>query len=167
MRRSFTELSQVIKMHVVSQCSHTIDREIFAVRNLFRRKLNTRNILCNVHRSMPILVAKDWQRNLDYAKNLQAKYFTGKNIPIYDSFSVCTCSHNACTCTCTCMYTCICVCSCACTCNCMILPFRRPEWCFAHQEKAWSSWKWWPETQTTKTSRLSVRWRAVSHRNER
>ena len=32
--------------------------------------------MCNVRRSIPILVAKVWQRNLDYAKNLQAKYFT-------------------------------------------------------------------------------------------
>ena len=32
---------------------------------------------------MPILVAKVWRRNLDYAKNLQAKCFTGENIPIY------------------------------------------------------------------------------------
>ena len=42
-----------------------------------------RNILCNVHRPIPILVAKVWQRKLDYAKNLQAKYFTGENIQIY------------------------------------------------------------------------------------
>ena len=33
---------------------------------------------CNVHRPEPILVAKVWRRNLDYAKNLQAKYFTDK-----------------------------------------------------------------------------------------
>ena len=26
---------------------------------------------------------KVWWRNLDYEKNLQAKYFTGENIPIY------------------------------------------------------------------------------------
>ena len=57
--------------------------QIFAIKNffvddLFRQKLNTRNILCNVRRPIPILVAKIWQRNLDYAKNLQAKYFTGK-----------------------------------------------------------------------------------------
>ena len=30
-----------------------------------------------------ILVAKVWRQKLDYAKNLQAKYFTGENIPIY------------------------------------------------------------------------------------
>ena len=43
--------------------------------------LNTRNILCNVRRPIPILVAKVQRRNLDYAKNLaiQAKYFTGEN----------------------------------------------------------------------------------------
>ena len=30
------------------------------------------------------LVARVWQRNLDYVKNFQAKYFTGENnIPIY------------------------------------------------------------------------------------
>ena len=29
------------------------------------------------------MVAEVWQQNLDYTKNLQAKYFTGKNIPIY------------------------------------------------------------------------------------
>ena len=40
-----------------------------------------RNILCNISRSIPILVAKDLvrRRNLDYAKNLQAKYFTGES----------------------------------------------------------------------------------------
>ena len=40
-------------------------------------------ILCNVRRPIPILVAKVWQRKLDYVKFLQAKYFTSKNIPIY------------------------------------------------------------------------------------
>ena len=29
------------------------------------------------------MVTKVWQRKLDYAKNLQAKYFAGENIPIY------------------------------------------------------------------------------------
>ena len=42
----------------------TVDREIFVVKifmdNLFQRKLNTRNILCNVPRPIPILVAKVW-----------------------------------------------------------------------------------------------------------
>ena len=42
-----------------------------------------RNILCNVRRPIPILVAKLWQQKLDYAKSLQAKYFTSENIPIY------------------------------------------------------------------------------------
>ena len=41
------------------------------------------HILCNVCRSIPILVTKVWRRKLDYAKNLQAKYFTDENIPIY------------------------------------------------------------------------------------
>ena len=27
-----------------------------------------------------------WRRNLDYVKNLQAKYFTGENTPIYGIF---------------------------------------------------------------------------------
>ena len=40
-------------------------------------------ILCNAHRPIPVLVAKVWQRKLDHAKNLQAKYFTGENILIY------------------------------------------------------------------------------------
>ena len=53
------------------------------VNNLFQRKLNTRNILCNICQPIPILVAKVWRRKLDYMKNLQAKYFTGENIPIY------------------------------------------------------------------------------------
>ena len=35
--------------------------------------------------ALTILVAEVWRRNLDYTKNLQAKYFTGKNIPIYGS----------------------------------------------------------------------------------
>ena len=30
-----------------------------------------------------ILVAQVWQRNVDYMKILQAKCFTGENIPIY------------------------------------------------------------------------------------
>ena len=68
--------------------SHTIDRENFVVKiffgdDLFQQKLNAQNILHNVHWPIPILVAKVWQRNLDYTKNLQAKYFTGKNIPVY------------------------------------------------------------------------------------
>ena len=42
-----------------------------------------RNILCNVRRPIPILIAKVWRRNLDYTKNLQAKYFTHENILIY------------------------------------------------------------------------------------
>ena len=41
------------------------------------------NVLHNICRPIPILVAKVWRWNLGYAKNLQAKYFTGKNIPIY------------------------------------------------------------------------------------
>ena len=45
--------------------------------------LNVRNILYNVRWPIPILVAKVWWRKLDYAKNLQAKYFTDENIPIY------------------------------------------------------------------------------------
>ena len=39
-------------------------------------------ILCNVRRPILILVAKVW-RHLNYVKYLQAKYFTGENIPIY------------------------------------------------------------------------------------
>ena len=31
------------------------------------------------------MVAKVWRQKLDYVKNLQAKYFTGKNILIYGS----------------------------------------------------------------------------------
>ena len=43
-----------------------------------------RNILCNIlYQPIPILVAEVWRRNLEYVKILQAKYFTGKNIPIY------------------------------------------------------------------------------------
>ena len=63
------------------QC-YTVDREFF-VDDLFRWKLNTRTILHNVHRPIPILVAEVWWRNLYYVKNLQAKYFTGENIVIY------------------------------------------------------------------------------------
>ena len=55
----------------------------FFIDDLFRRKLNTRNILCNVHWPIPILVTKVWRRKLDYAKNLQAKYFIAENILIY------------------------------------------------------------------------------------
>ena len=46
--------------------AHTVDCEIFVVK---------------------ILIPKVWQRKLGYAKNLQAKYFTGKNIPIYGSYN--------------------------------------------------------------------------------
>ena len=46
--------------------------------SLFRWKLNTQNILCNICWPIPILVAKVWQWNLDYAKNLQAKYLLAK-----------------------------------------------------------------------------------------
>ena len=69
---------------------YIVDREIFVVKNfsstIFWQKLNTRNILCNVCQPIPILVAEVWQRNLDYAKNLQAKYFTGENILIYGTY---------------------------------------------------------------------------------
>ena len=51
--------------------------------DLFRQKLMTPNILCNVCQPIPILVAKVWRQNLDYVKNLQVKYFTGENILIY------------------------------------------------------------------------------------
>ena len=46
-----------------------------------------RNILCNVRLRIPILVAKVWQRKLDNVKNLQVKYFTGENIPIYGNLN--------------------------------------------------------------------------------
>ena len=51
----------------------------------FSNENSTREIFCvtYVHQPIPILVAKVWQRKLDYAENLQAKYFTGENIPIY------------------------------------------------------------------------------------
>ena len=67
---------------------NTVDREIFVIKifsstTFSDENLNMQNILCNIRRPIPILVAKIWQRNLDYAKNLQAKYFTGENIPIY------------------------------------------------------------------------------------
>ena len=46
-----------------------------------------RTILRNVRQPIPILVTEVWRQNLDYAKNLQAKYFIGKNIPIYSTSS--------------------------------------------------------------------------------
>ena len=42
-------------------------------RQLLWEKLNTRNILHNVHQPIPILVAQVWQRNLDYVKILLTK----------------------------------------------------------------------------------------------
>ena len=39
--------------------------------------------ILNIFRPIPIFVARLWRRKLDYAKILQAKYFTGENIPIY------------------------------------------------------------------------------------
>ena len=50
-----------------TEYQYTVDRVIF-VDDLFRRKLNMWNILHNVRRSIPILVAKVWRRNLDYVK---------------------------------------------------------------------------------------------------
>ena len=40
-------------------------------------------VISNTFRPIPIFVARLWRRKLDYAKILQAKYFTGENIPIY------------------------------------------------------------------------------------
>ena len=40
----------------------------FFVNDLFQRKLNTQNILCNVCQPIPIFVTEVWRRNLDYAK---------------------------------------------------------------------------------------------------
>ena len=68
---------------------NTVDHEIFTVKyfvDLFQRKLNMQNILCDVRQPIPILITKVWRQNLDYAKNLQAKYFTSENIPIYGSY---------------------------------------------------------------------------------
>ena len=68
---------------------YTVDRKISAVK-IFRR----RSILTKIKHvkyfvqhilTIPILDAKVWRRNLDYAKNLQVKYFTNDNIPIYGS----------------------------------------------------------------------------------
>ena len=47
-----------------------------------------RNILHNVYQPIPILVTKVWWWNLDYVKFLQAKYFTGENIPIYGNAKI-------------------------------------------------------------------------------
>ena len=55
--------------HYVVQClcnyKHGVDREIFVIKkffidDLFRQKLNTQNILCNIRRPIPIFVAKVW-----------------------------------------------------------------------------------------------------------
>ena len=83
--------------------NNTVDREffLFFIDDLFRRKLNTQNILCNVCRPIPILVTKVWQRNLDYIKNLQAKYFmpgyryNNHNI-MYVHYPCCSCSELVC-----------------------------------------------------------------------
>ena len=82
-----------IQLHVIEaailsvELCITVDREIFIVKDFHQQTLPTKikhaKYLCNVHRPIPILVAKVWQRNLDYAKNLQAKNFTGENISIY------------------------------------------------------------------------------------
>ena len=42
-----------------------------------------------------ILVAKVRQRSLDYVKNLQVKYFTGKNIPIYSMYGLIIASYSS------------------------------------------------------------------------
>ena len=47
-----------------------------------------RNILCNICQPVPILIAEVWRQNSDYAKSLQAKYFTSENIPIYGSWNL-------------------------------------------------------------------------------
>ena len=72
---------------IICIVNNTIDRKILPLK-LFRRqsfptKIKHAKYLCNVHQPIPILVAKVWRRNLAYAKNLQAKYFIGENIPIY------------------------------------------------------------------------------------
>ena len=64
---------------------YTVDREIFIVKNFSSTtfnddKLNTQNILCNIRRPMPILVVKVLVMKFG---NLQVKYFTSENIPIY------------------------------------------------------------------------------------
>ena len=64
-----------IKWYCISRNFH---RQNFFVNDLFLRKLNTPNILHNVHRPIPILVAKVWRRNLDYAKNLQVNILPAK-----------------------------------------------------------------------------------------
>ena len=57
-------------------------------RRPFPTKLNTQNILGNVRRPIPILVAKVWWWNLDYMKYFQVKYFTCENIPIYSIWTI-------------------------------------------------------------------------------
>ena len=51
-------------------------------------KIKHAKYLCNVRRPTPILVATVWRWNLDYAKNLHTKHFTGENIPIYGLLNV-------------------------------------------------------------------------------
>ena len=54
----------------------------------FPAKIKHMKYSCNVCRPIPILVAKVWQQNLDYAKHLQVKYFTDQNILIYGTLSL-------------------------------------------------------------------------------
>ena len=50
----------------------------------FSDKNQVRKIFCVMYINLyQFLVAKVWWQNLDYVKNLQAKYFTSENIPIY------------------------------------------------------------------------------------
>ena len=69
---------------------YTVDYEIAVVKNFssttFSDEIEHAKYLCNVRRPIPILVANVWWRNLDYVKNLQAKYFISENIPIYSIY---------------------------------------------------------------------------------
>ena len=58
------------------------ERGLKIFRRFFPTKIKHVKNFCNIRRPIPILVTKVSRRNLDYVKNLQAKYFTGENIPI-------------------------------------------------------------------------------------
>ena len=78
-------------VNIITCCeAYIVDREIFAVKfssMTFTTKIKHAKYLCNIRRPIPILVAKVRRRNLDYAKNLLAKYFNGENILIYGTYS--------------------------------------------------------------------------------
>ena len=76
-------------MKIIYIVNNTVNRKIFAIKFFFCRqpfptKIKHAKYLCNIHQPIYLFWSlKSDDENLDYVKNLQAKDFTGENIPIY------------------------------------------------------------------------------------